>query len=102
MEQFFIRVLTAVVTSDAVQKMLSELMRNAADTVKGDIEGLIKETEQSLIDKYDALDGKMGNVEEQLTKVPGEIIAGVIDGVVGSIEKAIKDLNPLGGLFGQQ
>jgi polyhydroxyalkanoate synthesis regulator phasin len=102
MEQFFIRVLTAVVTSDAVRKMLSELMRNAADTVKGDIEEVIKSSildvehsiedlEKNALGNLDAMDGKVGNLQEQLTNIPGQIIDGIIS-----------RLPNFGGLFGQR
>jgi hypothetical protein len=103
MEQFFIRVLTAVVTSDAVKKMLSELMRDAADTVKGDIEAVIKNSigdvetsieslEKNALGNLDAMDGKVGNLQEQLVSIPEQIVNRVLD--------ALRGFNPLGGMFG--
>lgn len=103
MEAFFVRVLTAVITSDAVEKMLSELMDDAAAAGTAMIQTELKNVadqvgnlEKQTLNNIDAMDGKVGNLQEQLTGIPGQIIQGIL----GPFEQMLK--NPLGGLFGQK
>lgn len=107
MEKFFVSVLTQVITSDAVKKMLSELMADAAaegtamlNTEMKNVQDKVQSLEDNAIKNLDGMDGKMGNLQEQLEEAPGNIIKGVIDGVVQGISKAPGEI--LGGLFGQQ
>lgn len=64
MEAFFVRVMVAVMTNPKVEEILRALIRD--------------ETKQ-LVDTVDGLDGKMGNLQEQFTQIPGQVIGGVID-----------------------
>lgn len=95
-----------VVTSDAVQKMFQSLLANAVaegnQAVQADISLMtekIKELERNAIDNLDAMDGKMGNMQEQMSAMPGQMINGVIDGVVKGIADAPGEI--FGGLFGK-
>lgn len=101
MEKFLIRVMTAVITSAEVKQMLEGLMKTAVREgteevrkIVREIPGQIDELQQQAVDRVDAMDGKMGNLQEQLTDIPGQIVGGVID--------QLRKFNPLGGLFGQQ
>lgn len=52
----------------------------------GQIPEQLGRIEQQAVDRIDAMDGKMGNLQEQLTAIPAQIIGGII----GEIQK----LNP--------
>lgn len=99
MEAFFIKVLTAVMTSDAVQKMLSELLADAfaagTTMLNAEIKNVgdaVDSLEKNALNNIDAMDGKVGNLQEQLTGIPGQIVGQILD--------ALSKFNPLGGLFG--
>lgn len=86
MEAFFVRVMVAVMTNDKVQAMLHNLIHDATkdglDAIAAKVDGLA----DHLVDRVDGLDGKMGNLQEQFTQIPGQVIGGVIEGVVGQIK----------------
>lgn len=99
MEAFFIKVLTAVMTSDAVQKMLSELLADAfaagTTMLNAEIKNVgdaVDSLEKNALNNIDAMDGKVGNLQEQLAGIPGQIVGQILD--------ALNKFNPLGGLFG--
>jgi hypothetical protein len=104
MEAFFTRVLTAVFSDPKVLAGIESIVKSAvADetealkTTMAAIPVAINSLEQNAISNIDAMDGKVGNLQEQLTNIPGQIIQGVL----GPFEQMLKG-GPFGGLFGQQ
>lgn len=97
MEQFFVRVLTAVITSEAVKAMLQSFVDKASENIKKDVVTIvgslgdeINDLEKNAINNIDAMDGKMGNLQEQLTGMPGQIVTSVTT----AVENAVRSFNP--------
>lgn len=88
MQKFFVGVISAVLktmltgnpdaTNDEVQAVLKGFIREA-----------VEEGVREIPDQIDAMDGKMGNLQEQVMQMPGQVIGGVIGGVVTEIRKII-------------
>lgn len=123
MEQFFVRVLWSVAsklltgktdaTNEEVQAALDKRIAAVMAEENVVIKQAIADLETSLVDKFDGLDGKMGNVQEQVEGMPGKIIGdvaektteGVVKGVLGPLQQMfnnIPGLPDLGGFFGQR
>lgn len=113
MEAFFTRVLSAVVikiltgkdnaTPEEVHEVIKQYIGAAVDEgtkeikeIVGHLPDQIDALEKNALNNLDSMDGKVGNLQEQLTGIPGQII----NGVLGPLNDFMK--NPLGGLFGQQ
>lgn len=97
MKSFLTSVLIAVLTSEQVQTMLKGLVRAAVDDAVGaEIRALHHEITvlgSDVTGWVDGLDGTVGNLQQQLTGIPGQIVGGVI--------AEIRKLIPF-GLGGQQ
>jgi len=120
MEQFFVRVLWQVAaklltgktdaTHDEVQAAIDKRIADVMAQENVVIKKAISDLEDSLINKFDGLDGKVGNVQEQVESMPGQIIGdvaekttrGVVDGVLGPLQQMFNNIPGLnlGGLFG--
>lgn len=99
MEAFFVRVLVAVLTSKEVKALLKELMKDAVMEGTEDIRDFldaipeqIEDLEKKTLGNIDGLDGKVGNLQEQLTSIPGQII----EGVGQSLHNVLNSFNPFG------
>lgn len=121
MEAFFKRVLQSVLLtiiagkSDAtpeeaqaaIKGFIAEAVADGTIAIKAVVDDIADQVpkqldsiEKNALTNLDSMDGKMGNLQEQMTAMPGEMITGVIDGVVKGIANAPGEI--LGGLFGQQ
>lgn len=99
MEAFLARVVVAAIkllvvgkanaTNDEVNKAIRGMIRDSVEDATRDIRTRLDDIQNRAIDRVDAMDGKMGNLQEQLAGIPGQIVKSVIDGVV-------KALNPFG------
>lgn len=111
MEAFFKRVLLSVALTiltgkadatpedakKAIRGYIREAVNDATEDLKQVVAGIpdqLDKLEENALGNIDAMDGKIGNLQEQIVGIPGEVIKGVVD--------AFKGFNPLGGLFGQQ
>lgn len=85
MEAFLARVVVAAIKLLLVGKVNAsdaETRRAILDLIRegtGDIRVKLDEIQRNAVDRVDAMDGKMGNLQEQLTRIPGQIISSVID-----------------------
>lgn len=98
MQKFFVGVLIAVV------KQILTGKPDASDAevkavLTGFIHDAVHEAEQQAVDRIDALDGKMGNLQDQVMAMPGQVIGGVIVGVeekvLGPINQLVDNINKL-------
>jgi hypothetical protein len=96
MQAFFVRVITDVLkvmltgnpqaTNEEVQAAMKGFIRAAVHEGIGAIPEQLDRIEQQAVDRIDAMDGKMGNLQQQLTAIPGQII--------GDIVVELQKLNP--------
>jgi hypothetical protein len=99
MQKFFASVLTAVI-KELLTGNPDATNEEVLAVVKGFVHDAVQEAEQQSVDRIDAMDGKMGNLQEQLTAIPGQIIGGIESSILGPINDILNKINPLGGLFG--
>lgn len=97
MEAFFVRVMVAVMINPQVQQVLQKLVKFAVDQAMTDVadhimavENKIASLAASMLNNVDALDGKMGNLQQQLVDLPGQVIGSVST----AVEQAIQRMNP--------
>lgn len=123
MEAFFKRVLWSLAsrlltgkddaTNEEVQSALDKRIAAIMAEENVVIKKAISDLKDSLVNKFDGLDGKMGNVQQQVEAMPGQIIGdvaektteGVVKGVLGPLQELfnnIPGLPNIGGLFGQR
>lgn len=109
MQKFFVGVITAVLkqiltgkpdaSNEEVKAVLMGFVRNAVHEGIGEIPKQLDRIEQQAVDRIDAMDGKMGNLQEQLMAIPGQVIGGVIAGVeekvLGPINQLVDNINKL-------
>lgn len=109
MQKFFVGVLSAVIrtiltgkpdaTNEEVQTVLKGFIHEAVHDATSEIPKQLDRIEQQAADRIDAMDGKMGNLQEQLTAIPGQVIGGVIagveEGVLGPINQLVDNINKL-------
>lgn len=109
MEAFFTRVLTAVMKNlmadEKVQALMKDMVKEAVKDatheltqVVANIPLQIEDLEKNALGNIDSIDGKVGNLQEQLTGIPGQII----EGVLGGFKNVMPNFPDLGGLFGQR
>ncbi len=73
-------------TNEEVQATLKGFISDAVHEGIAAIPEQLDRIEQQAVDRIDAMDGKMGNLQEQLTAIPGQIIGGIVE--------EIQKLNP--------
>lgn len=91
MEQFLARVLAAAAkllivgdaaaTDEEFKAELLSLLAKGAKLGTQEIKDTVRQIQDEAVDKIDSMDGKMGNLQEQLTGIPGQIVHGVIEGI---------------------
>jgi len=90
MQSFFVHVLIAVFTNEKVLAAIERVVKNAVAEATDDIYQKLDDIQSQAVDRVDAMDGKMGNLQEQLAAIPGQVVNGVINGV----REAIEGFNP--------
>lgn len=88
MQKFFVGVISAVLksiltgnpdaTNEEVLAALKGFIHDAVRDGMGAIPEQLDRIEQQAVDRIDAMDGKMGNLQQQLTAIPGQIVGGII------------------------
>lgn len=111
MEAFFKRVLQSVLLTiltgkgdatpeeaqTAIKGYIHEAVQDAMVEVRQIVEHLpdqIDRLEKNALSNIDAMDGKVGNLQEQLSNIPGQVIKGTIDGVLGGVDDILSKFNP--------
>lgn len=97
MKQFFVGVFVAVLADEHVQTLLRDLVKTAVDEAVGELRGELSNIRfkvdglgSQLGGFVDSMDGQVGNLQEQLAQIPGQIIGGIL----GELEK----FNPFRGM----
>lgn len=111
MEAFFKRVLQSVILTiltgkgdatpeeaqAAIKGYIGEAVHDGMAEFQEIINGIptqIDQLEKNALSNIDAMDGKVGNLQEQLTAIPGEIVKDTVDGVLGGFDAILKKFNP--------
>jgi hypothetical protein len=83
----------SLVVVNAVMDRMETKLDTAIDEVKGEIMNLdnkIVSLSTRMIGTVDSLDGKMGNLHEQLAELPGQVITSTAN----AVREAIESFNP--------
>lgn len=99
MEAFLARVVVAAIkillvgkadaTNEEARRAIQDMIVEATRGATADIWGKLDSIQKTAIDRVDAMDGKMGNLTEQISFLPNQVIKGILDGIV-------KATNPFG------
>lgn len=88
MQKFLSAVLLAVV-KEILTGNPDATNEDVIAALKGFIREAVDEGVSQIPRQIDEMDGKVGNLQEQLMAMPGQVIGGVIGGVVEEIRKII-------------
>lgn len=109
MEEFFAKVLIRVLADERVQTLLRTLAKETVeeavdrsieqvitriDGLDGKVGNLQEQVINQVIGQIDGLDGKMGNLQEQLMAQLATLPAQMIGSLVPAVEQAIRNFNP--------